>query len=238
MSNSSKLSFGVIENQALAERISERLLSLISEKQLRPGDKLPPERDLAAMMQVSRPSLREALRALSIMGVVNIRQGSGTYVSSLRPERMVERFEFIFYLDDATFLQLLEARKTIEVGLAALAAERITDEEIRDLETSLERALASVDDHRAFLQADLVLHQQIAAAARNPTLARFMASISQVGLASRQRTVDIPGVPEQVVDDHRAIIEALKRHDPTAAQQAMGRHLDNIKGRLAASSNQ
>jgi DNA-binding FadR family transcriptional regulator len=84
------LEFGTFERNALSERIAMRLLQMIREQKLRPGDHLPPERDLAAMMQVSRPSLREALRALSIMNIIEHRQGSGTYVTSLEPERLSE----------------------------------------------------------------------------------------------------------------------------------------------------
>ena len=114
--------FGVFERDGLPERIAARLISLIGERQLRPGDKLPPERDLAATMQVSRPSLREALRALAMLNIVEIRQGSGTYVSSLKPEVLIEHLDFVFALDDSTFTELLEARQMLEPGLAAAAA--------------------------------------------------------------------------------------------------------------------
>jgi DNA-binding transcriptional MocR family regulator len=97
--------YGVFARELLPERIASRLVSLIAERHLRPGDKLPSERDLAAAMQVSRPSLREALRALAMLNVVEIRQGSGTYVTSLRPEVLVEHFDFVFALDDATFAE-------------------------------------------------------------------------------------------------------------------------------------
>lgn len=234
MSDNSRSSpfFGVFEKDVLAEKISGRLLSLIADKRLRPGDKLPSERELAAMMQVSRPSLREALRALAMMKIVEIRQGDGTYVTSLQPELLVEHLDFVFRLDDSTFLQLLEARKIVEVGIAALAAERITNEEIAELEACLEKAIRCVGDHQAFLQTDLELHQKITLAARNPILTRQMASITRLGLASRSRTVNIPGVAEKVVEDHRAIVLAIKAHDSEAACQAMRRHLENVETRL------
>jgi GntR family transcriptional regulator, transcriptional repressor for pyruvate dehydrogenase complex len=226
------VSFEAIKRSALAEEISAKLLDLIKEKQLRPGDKLPPERELATMMKVSRPSLREALRALSIMNVVEIRQGNGTYVTSLDPELLVEHLDFVFSLDDSTFLQLLEARRIVEVGLVGLAAERISDEQIAELDIFLAQSVESARDSRAALAADLVLHAHITEAAGNPILARFMASISQLGLASRRRTIEIPGVAEQAAEDHRAIVAALKARDPEAARRAMLAHLDNIDRRL------
>ncbi len=228
------MAFGPIKRSGIAEEIAERLLSLIREKHFGPGDRLPPERELAAMLQVSRPSLREALRALSLMNVIEIRQGDGTYITSLEPGLLVQHLDFVFSLDDSTFLDLLEARKIVEAGIVALAAQRITGEQIAALEACLETAAASLDDHQAFLQADLELHQRITEAANNPFLTRFMASIARLGLASRSRTVAIPGIRSHTIDDHRAIVRALKAHDPEAARQAMLRHLDNVEQRLAS----
>jgi GntR family transcriptional repressor for pyruvate dehydrogenase complex len=228
--------FGLFERSALAERICARFLSLIEEGHLRPGDKLPPERELAITMGVSRPSLREALRALSVMNVVEMRQGDGTYVTSLEPSLLVEHLDFVFSLDDSTFLQLLDARKALEPGIAAAAASRISDQEISELEACLDRTLASMEEPTAFLQADLELHARIAAAAQNPILNRFMAIIGRLGEASRQRTVEIAGIRRQTVIDHGAVVSALKARDPAAAYQAMLQHLDHIQQQLEAVS--
>ena len=94
------------------------------------------------------------------------------------------------------------------------------------------KSLESVEDHQAFLQADLDLHEIITETARNPVLTRFMTVISQLGIASRRRTVEIPGVPEQVLEDHRAIVMALKARDSEAARQAMLQHLNNVEQQL------
>lgn len=223
------MEFGVFKKKVLPEQISTRLLSLIKQRHLRPGDKLPPERELATIMEVSRPSLREALRALALMNVIEIRQGDGTYITSLEPSLLVEHLDFVFSLDDSTFLELLELRKILEVGTVALAAQRITDDEIAGLEACLEKSHESVEDYQAFLQADLELHKRITEAARNPILTRTMATVGQLGIASRRRTVEIPGVPEQVLVDHRAIVMALKARDPEVARQAMLQHLNNVE---------
>lgn len=226
------MSFEAIKKSGLAEEITTRLLNLIKERQLRPGDKLPPERELAAMMQVSRPPLREALRALSIMNVIEIRQGDGTYVSSLDPHLLVEPLDFIFALDDSTFVQLFEARKIVEVGIVALAAERITDEQIAVLEACVEKAEAAVDDPDAFLEIDRRLHDTITDAAGNPILHRVMASISRLAMASRSRTVSLPGSRAQTVADHREIVAALRLRDAVQAREAMLRHLDHVESKL------
>jgi GntR family transcriptional repressor for pyruvate dehydrogenase complex len=230
--------FESMAKQKLPEDIVRRLLLMIEKGKLRPGEKLPPERELAALLQVSRPSLREALRALSIMNVVEIRQGAGTYITALEPDLLVEHLDFVFALSDATYLDLLEARKIVEVGLCGLAAQRITDEELAELDLCLKEALENVGDSSLFFQADLRLHETIAGAARNMSLSRFMASMRRLGSASRQRTTDLPGMKEQVVADHRAIVEALRARDPEAAQEAMLRHLQNVERALRASGAQ
>src|SRR5690606_41971721 len=118
------MAFGPVKKNAIAEEIIARLLGLIRDRQLQPGDKLPPERELAAMLGVSRPSLREALRALSVMNVLELRQGDGTYVSSLEPDLLVEHLGLVLSIDDSTFLPLLDTRNIVAVGIVALAAER------------------------------------------------------------------------------------------------------------------
>jgi GntR family transcriptional repressor for pyruvate dehydrogenase complex len=228
------MTFEAISKTAVAEDIVAQLLLLIREKKLRPGDKLPPERELAVMMGVSRPSLREALRSLSIMHVVELRHGSGTYVTSLEPEILVEHLDFVFSLDDSTYLQLFETRKILEPGLCSLAAQRISDEELAQLETCVAHSAAGPQDPEAYFQADIDLHTIITVAAHNPVLHRFMASIHRLSQASRRRTVVLPGVMQQTYQDHQAIVQALTAHDPTAAYQAMLTHLTHIEQRLRA----
>ena len=217
------------KQQTVAEAISAEILDLLRQKELKPGDKLPPERDLAEMLGVSRPSLREALRALSIMKVVEVRQGDGTYVSALKTEELVEHLEFVFMLDDSTTLQLFEARKIVETGNASLAAVRISDEELAALHACQEKSEHAVDDPEAFMQADIELHEIITRAARNPMLERFMASIKTLSRASRHRTTHIKKVRETVVDHHRQIVMALENHDPEATGVAMLHHLEFVE---------
>ncbi len=231
------IDFGILQKDALSEKIVERLLNLIRERQLRPGDRLPPERELAPMMGVSRPSLREALRALSVMKVVQNRQGSGTYITSLKPELFVHHLEFIFTINDATFIDLFEARKIIEVGLVALAAQAISEGQLAALDEYLKRSAASVDAPEEFLQIDLQLHRLIMEAAGNRTLTLFMQSINQINIASRHRTNELPEVRRQTLKDHKAIVAALRKHDPEAAASAMRAHLAHVENKLKSTSD-
>jgi GntR family transcriptional repressor for pyruvate dehydrogenase complex len=163
------------------------------------------------------------------MKIIEVRQGDGTYVTDLRPEELVEHLEFVFLLDDSTMLQLFEARKIVEVGNIGLAAERVTDEEIRVLEGCVEKSENCLDDPDAFLIADLELHEAITKAARNPLLERFMASISTLGRASRKKTVPIADVRMITVRHHRNIVQALKARNPDLAKEAMLRHLEQVE---------
>jgi GntR family transcriptional repressor for pyruvate dehydrogenase complex len=219
------------KQQTVAEAIAAEILNLLRQKELKPGDKLPPERELAEMLGVSRPSLREALRALSIMKVVEVRQGDGTYVSALNPEELVEHLEFVFLLDDSTMLQLFEARKIVEAGNVALAALRISAEELDALRDCLAQSEQSVDDPERFMQADIELHEIITRAAGNPLLERFMASIGILSRASRRKTTQLAGVTRQTVADHRQIVAALAAGDGPAASAAMLKHLENVEQR-------
>ncbi|HEY0752352.1 MAG TPA: FadR/GntR family transcriptional regulator [Ktedonobacteraceae bacterium] len=224
--------FEISPKNALSESIVSKLLALLKARKLQPGDRLPSEREMAEQLHVSRPSLREALRALSIMHVVEIRQGSGTYISSLEPKRLVEHLDFVFALADSTYLSLFEARQVVEVGICGLAAQRITDEEITRLEHCLEKSQLGLTNVELYFQADLELHEIITEAAASPILSRIMASISHLSLASRTRTAVLPGIAHQVIEDHRAIIQALKQRDAEAARQAMYHHLIHVEQRL------
>jgi GntR family transcriptional repressor for pyruvate dehydrogenase complex len=221
--------FGPIERKILWEQVAEQLLAMLREKQLGPGDRLPPERELAAMMQVSRPSLREALRALSMMNVLEVKQGAGTFVTSLETELLVEHLGFVLSLDDSSLIELFEARKIVEIGIVGLAAQRITGEELAELEAGLERSQEVQHRPLEFLRADEQLHKIITKAARNPIMSRVIDSISRLLLVSRSRTVEIPGVRARTVEDHRAIVAALKRRDPEAAREAMLQHLNHVE---------
>jgi len=224
--------FGTLDRQVLSEQIAQRLLDMIREKKLRPGDRLPPERDLAAMMQVSRPSLREALRALSIMHIIENRRRLGTFITSLEPEAMVENISFILSLDVPTLVNVIEARKIIEPSLAAMAATKISAEQIEELEACVRRSEEMVQDPQAFIECDQEIHRRIAEAAQNNILSVFMNSIHHVCRYSRQKTTEIPEVPVRTLEDHRRLLKAIQNHDPEEASRVMREHLDFVEQRL------
>ena len=223
------MAFGTVTREAVPQQIVSRLLDLIQQRHLGPGDRLPAERELAASMGVSRSSLREALRALTVLGVTEMRHGTGTYVSSLEPELLVRPLSFVLSLSEQASDQLFEARRVVEPAMAALAASRIDDATLERLDGCVARGRDCIGDATAFMETDLELHDAIRVAAENAVLGRFMESIRALGLASRRRTGSLRAVQEQTVKDHRAIVRALRARDPEGASTAMLRHLVNVE---------
>lgn len=220
--------FETVEKDLLPNKIVNSLLALIKERQLLPGDKLPPERELAQMMNVGRPSLRAALRALAVMNVIEIHPGSGTFISSLEPDRLVKHLDFVFALDDSSVLQLFDARRTLEARTAALAACFITEDEIARLRTIL-AVWSSAANNEIREDADRDFHKLIAAASRNPILYRFVSVVNQLGKESRQLAYRLPTAIDKTSDEHHAIVDALQHRDAEAAERAMLHHLEQAE---------
>jgi GntR family transcriptional repressor for pyruvate dehydrogenase complex len=221
--------FEVVSRSTLPEEIANRLLAQIREQQLRPGDKLPAERNLARMMEVSRPVLREALRALALMRVVDIRQGDGTYITSLEPKQLISHLDFVFSKDSVALVELLEARRVVEGGNVRLAARRISESELAEIEELVASMARCIGDPDRFAELDIALHVAVCAAAHNFLLLQFMNIVSTLGKVSRERTGGLREVREAALDDHRRLLAALRAHDPDEAERAMLNHLDHVE---------
>ncbi|MBD0289650.1 MAG: FadR family transcriptional regulator [Thermoleophilia bacterium] len=222
------MTFETIKRSAAAQEAVDQIRELVERGELQPGAKLPPERSLARQLGVSRSTLREAIRALVVMNVLVSRHGDGTYVTSLEPDLLAEPFRFLPSISDATLLHLFEVRMLVEPACAALAALRIEDRELEELERILADGAgpASPDE---LLGRDLELHTAIVRATHNPMLLHVMAGIGRLGLAGRQRTVALPGVAGQSAADHRRIVRALARRSPEEAAAAMKLHLQHVE---------
>lgn len=228
--------FALVNRSTLPEEIAARLLDLIRAERLRPGDKLPAERELAATMHVSRPVLREALRALAIMKVVEIRQGAGTYVTALEPQQLISHLDFVVSKDPVALAQVLETRRVVEVGNARLAATRVTPEQLTRLEAIVTELRAAVADADRFSTLDIAFHDAVCDAAGNFLLAQFMQIINTLGKVSRERTGSARPFRERVLHDHEPIVTALRAHDAEAAAAAMHGHLDHVEEALIAAT--
>ncbi|MDR2630154.1 MAG: FadR family transcriptional regulator [Spirochaetaceae bacterium] len=225
----SQYTFTNLKRSSTAERIVEKLITIIKYRNLKEGDKLPPERQLCEMIGVSRPILREALKALQVMNIIDIRQGAGAYIKSLEPEDVVEHLDIVFHLDSSLYHDLYEARRVLEAGIAAMAAEKINDRELVFIEENIQQAAVEIDNEQAFFDRDLELHEMIMKAAGNRVIPVFMQSINKLALLTRQKTNAMTNTRKTTIKDHEAILMALKNHDPRESAAAMERHIRNVE---------
>lgn len=231
MTQTTSPAFGLLQKEALPDRVINLILDLIQQQQLKPGDKLPPERELAASMGIARQTLRSALSALAAIDVLEIRQGSGAYITDLRPDKLIERLKFFISLNDSSLHEFFEARTSIELTVVALAATRITDAQLAELAASPALSLPE-DGFVNFIHHDLAFHEQIAAAAQNSILAEFLDIFRAIrGNIRRATTLTAENI-ERAVGEHRQIVNALTARDPAAAQIAMRRHMESSETAL------
>jgi len=229
--------FAQVKRSLLAEKVARNLIGLILEGNLQPGDKLPPERELAALLKVGRPALREALRGLHMMKIVETRHGDGTYISSLKPDLLIQPLQLFVTLGSLSMQHLLEVREILEIGVVRLAAQRISEGELDYLLECLSRAERVEHSAQEFVKADLDLHAAIVRAARNPLLTSIMRSIDELGRISREITGLLPEIRHEVLKDHACIVETLMQRDVEGSQRAMERHLRTVRKALQTTSH-
>jgi DNA-binding FadR family transcriptional regulator len=221
-------SLSPVERNSLADQVAKKILDLVRTGNLKPGDQLPPERDLAQMLQVSRPSLREAMRGLQILGVVKTRQGGGAYISSLDAADLLGPLQFLITLNALNVDSLYESRFLIDGGIARIAAERLSDADIDRLKAMVDVQAKLVADLIGFRVSDLEFHRTIMEATGNPFLVRVSHSLYVLGMEYRRIASETPGVLQQSLADHQAIVAAFAARDPDAARGAMEIHMQNV----------
>ncbi|QIG41181.1 FadR family transcriptional regulator [Microbacterium sp. 4R-513] len=211
---------------------------MILDGELAPGDQLPIEKDLAPRLGVSRGSLREGVRALSIMGVLETRRGSGMYVTKLDASLLLAPMGFVVDLQQTAGAQHVHSvRRVLETDAAARAAMRITESELEEADRILgeaERAIEAVD-HEAVLEADMAFHKLIATASGNPVLQALIEALSSRTVRGRMwRAIADENADRATALEHRAILRALAEGDPLAAQTRMSNHLLEVESFLRA----
>jgi GntR family transcriptional regulator, transcriptional repressor for pyruvate dehydrogenase complex len=202
---------------------------MILDGRLEPGQRLPPERALSEALGVSRPTVREAIRSLQAMNILESRHGAGTFVSSLSVDELLRPLQFVLALSDSALEHLFEVRLLLEPGAAALAAERATDERLQLMRDCVARSYGpelTVDDH---LRLDVELHELVVHASDNALLEHLMASISAMGEESRNYTARLPGVQRLTRREHEAIVDAICARSPERARAAMTAHISRIR---------
>lgn len=218
-----------IKRQPVAELVATQLLALVQSGSLKSGQQLPPERELATTLEVSRPSLREALRALSLLGVLTIRQGGGVFVSSLDPESLLAPLHFFVSLDVKNIEDLFEARIIIEAEVTRIAAIKMSEENLVALKKCVDFEVHELADVDKFIASDVRFHKLLFESVDNVFMQRFATSLHVLGKASRELTGHIPGVLQQSLHDHERIVSAIELRDADAAADAMKIHLENVR---------
>jgi GntR family transcriptional repressor for pyruvate dehydrogenase complex len=203
---------------------------MIEEGVLKPGDKLPTEKELCEGFGVGRSSVREALQGLEYMGLIESRPGVGRFLSS-DSDVLLNSENWRLTLDQASVFELMEARRILEVSAVELAAQRATDEVIANLENILDVMREVMDsDMDLFFEKELELHLALAAACENSVLTELINSlIRKVSKHSERFLRTLPYTFERTVDQFDAIIKALKEGDPVLAREKMDEHLDLVR---------
>ena len=221
---------------AVTDEAIVKIKEMIVSGELRPGDRLPKEADLAGHLGLSRNSLREAVRALSLIHILDVRQGDGTYVTSLEPRLLLEAMSFVvdFHRDD-TVLDFLEVRRILEPAAAALAAVQMSDAELEKLGI----LLAEVNPEssiEALIENDLEFHRRIATACGNSVLASLIDSLSlPTSRARTWRGLTQEGAQQRTLAEHRAIYDGLVGRQPEVARAWATVHVAGVEQWLRAS---
>jgi GntR family transcriptional repressor for pyruvate dehydrogenase complex len=223
-----------IKRQKVAEQVLERLSGLIQAGTWQSGQKLPSEKELGESLRVGRSSLREAVKSLEFMGLVEVRPGQGTFVTKDSSSAVGAAVARAVTLTPQDALDLIEARELIEARIARLAAQRISAEGLRELRKyweSMEQelALGRLDPHAT---ADLQFHTTLAEASGSRVLLRIFLTIRELLHELITQALTLPGTPQAANYAHKQILEAVERKDPAAAEEAMHTHLEDIRSRM------
>jgi GntR family transcriptional regulator, transcriptional repressor for pyruvate dehydrogenase complex len=219
--------FQSLQSEKLGEQISRQLLENIINGSYQAGDRLPPERELAVIFDVSRVVVREALGALQAWGIISVRHGRGATVNPIDEWNTLDPQVLLLLHSDEAIHQLMETRRIIEPEMAALAAERITDAELEILRAT--KDLPETDTMEEHVERDINFHLQIAKATHNPVLLMVLTSTSDLLREGRRRIFTVPGELAKARYWHQAIFEAIERRDSEAARAAMANHTEQVR---------
>ena len=213
---------------AAGAQVVEHVRREIEAGRLGPGSRLPPERELALEMGVSRPSLRSGLRALQAMGIVTSRRGAGTFIVEGPPQLGKSPLQFLAALHGFTLDQMYEARRLLEVGAAGLAAERATGEQLAAMADEITGMFATLEEWQAFLRHDLGFHGAVAAGSGNPIVAAIVGTLTEIIWETGR--LDMEGFQlRDSAETHRRIYEAIRARSPERARAEMTEHLEHAR---------
>jgi len=229
------MEFKEITHVRLYESVIEQIMDLIKNNELKPGDKLPPERELAEKFSISRGSLREAFRVLESKGLIKSKPGGGRFIREVYKDKLTDTENIILSLEKSSILELLEAREIFETKIVELSAHRATDEDVKVIEEIFDRVSEegrmedrnTGDEEKTEL--DTEFHLAIARASHNFVFINIMRLHFDLLKDTRKKTLQIPGRREKQQEEHRAIFQAIKEHNSKKAAKTMLNHLRNIR---------
>ncbi len=222
-----------IRNKRIYEQIVAQIEQQILAGSLKVGDRLPTERALAEQFQVSRTAVREAIKTLRGKGLLDVSPGRGTFVTDGISRATSESMGLLMKMtssdtNENRFADLFEIRRILEPEMAALAAVRISDEQIEEMRNAVELMASSNDDMNTYIAGDNLFHQLIARATQNELLPSLLEPIMDLLSEQRKMSFRTGFSPKKAIIFHRKILDAITRHDPIAAKQAMLDHLNQI----------
>lgn len=220
--------FEIIRRNKVYEDVARQIERLILKK-LRPGDKLPSERELAETLSVSRSSIRDAIRSLELMGMVEPRQGAGTIVREITANSVANPLANALKRKEELMGELLDFRRILEPPLAARAATHASADEIAEMEDILDRQEAKLRKGESTIPEDSEFHYAVAMASGNSVVLKVLDILMDLLRETRERSLQVEGRPQKSLAGHRRILAAIKRHDAEAAKAAMRRHIEDVE---------
>ena len=228
--------FKPIKHVKVSDEIVDQIRNLISQGKLKPGDRLLPERELIREFDVSRPSLREALNSLITMGFLEIK-GKRTYIKSVASESMQNPLSLLIKADTQKLFDLIEVRKAIEAWGAFLAAQRATEEDIKQLENIIEDMKKAYEQGRSWEKQDADFHLGIAQATHNTIQTHMMSTIYDLLRESMAKVFKDRAKVKKLLDHHQRIFNAIKNHAPDKAREKTLEHLSYVESEVKASTD-
>lgn len=215
----------------LSGQVGERIQELILSRKLKPGDRLPTERELGQYFQVSRTVIREAMRTLEARGLVESQTGSGTYVRAIHEQDVANSLGLYIFTQGKAFTleSLMEVRRVLEFQMVRLAAERATNDDLEKLSSVLEEMRKSTEDTDTFSKWDLEFHMAIARASGNPIFGIVIEPLTGALFELVWVGSGTPGAMQDACDFHSKILDCIKKKDPDLAERTMRAHLDQCQ---------
>ena len=217
-----------IKKTRIAEEVADRIRMLILNGTFPPGNPLPSERLMTKRLGVSRGSLRDGLRMLEMIGLLETRHGQGTFPHELTVDRLVAPLASVMTYRHDLQEELMDVRRMFEPAVARVAATRVTDEDLAALQYILDAQRRKLETGQSTIVEDTAFHAALAKCTRNRVAVSIMATLNDLLVESRKLTLKQQGRPAQSIQGHEAVVAALRRRDAEAAATAMSKHIDQI----------